>query len=566
VAVVVFAILVPAVLSAGPAFAYTPDPTTANGKTPAEMAQDCDNPQLATVIGTPAQLELPECTVLGSVPGTTYTTVVTAPENPNSTDPTWACSPAGASTGNDHSVTVSSGWDVSGFAIFGGVFTRLLATELAPEFGWSQSTDVTDGTSETANVPWDSVGWLDASLQVGIGQFRVEAKYADATSADFTVQAEVPNGSAPAQWTAQSRVMSEDEYHNHCNNTPTNVSYLNTLSPTSAGWYPSNGRLVNTVLNNMCLDDTGWSTTPGTQLEVWLCGGGADGTQQQANQTWTVTLQGSGFVIKNNYSGLCLDDYHSGTGAGNVIDQWTCNGSSAQKWYYNDYQGTVTPDTAPQDVYELVSAAAPNLCAVPSGTTNGSPMVLGDCGSQLGVPPPIFSDSNSSYFASDLYLPVDSSLVSPAITVGTGSGTPPGTGALVNFGTGSCLDDTNWSTVAWTQMQIWNCTGGSNQTWTLERDGTIKNSFSGLCLDVYANSATVSQSNPVAAIQYGCNSSDPAQVFTARWTTFSGQPDGYEIVNDHGMCLDVHGDWSTNGNTVDWYTCNHTGAQDWYVT
>jgi hypothetical protein len=136
-------------------------------------------------------------------------------------------------------------------------------------------------------------------------------------------------------------------------------------------------------------------------------------------------------------------------------------------------------------------------------------------------------------------------------------------GALVNFGTGKCLDDTNWSTSAWTQQQIWDCTAGSNQDWALGSGGTIRNTFSGLCLDVYANSAA---SPPVPAIQYGCNASDQAQVFTLKPTSFPGLPSGYEVVNDHGMCLDVNGDSSYDGNTVDWYPCNRTGAQDWYFS
>lgn len=30
-----------------------------------------------------------------------------------------------------------------------------------------------------------------------------------------------------------------------------------------------------------CLDDTGWSTTPGTQLQIWSCSG-------NANQHWAL--------------------------------------------------------------------------------------------------------------------------------------------------------------------------------------------------------------------------------------------------------------------------------------
>ena len=52
-----------------------------------------------------------------------------------------------------------------------------------------------------------------------------------------------------------------------CNNTAAQV------------WIPqSNGALYNPQ-SNKCLDDTGWSLTPGTQVEIWDCTGGA-------NQQW----------------------------------------------------------------------------------------------------------------------------------------------------------------------------------------------------------------------------------------------------------------------------------------
>jgi hypothetical protein len=40
-------------------------------------------------------------------------------------------------------------------------------------------------------------------------------------------------------------------------------------------------------------------------------------------------------------------------------------------------------------------------------------------------------------------------------------------GALVNTGSGKCLDATNWSSANGNQLQIWSCTGGANQQWTL---------------------------------------------------------------------------------------------------
>ncbi len=42
----------------------------------------------------------------------------------------------------------------------------------------------------------------------------------------------------------------------------------------------SNGSLYNPQ-SGECLDDTGWSTTPGTQLQIWDCTG-------HANQQWSL--------------------------------------------------------------------------------------------------------------------------------------------------------------------------------------------------------------------------------------------------------------------------------------
>jgi len=192
-------------------------------------------------------------------------------------------------------------------------------------------------------------------------------------------------------------------------------------------------------------------------------------------------------------------------------------------------------------------------------------MVMGSCADQDGVPNSVVPGITTGLSLGNAdSADIDSSIyptTSFAATTATSANSP--TGSLVNAGTGACLDDTNWSTAQSTQMQIWQCTGGANQDWTLEPNRTIQNDYSVKCLDVSANS---SSNPPIPAIQYDCNSSDPGQPYTLKWTLFPGLPPGYEIVNDHGMCLDVHGDWAYNGNTVDWYPCNRTGAQDWYLT
>lgn len=108
-------------------------------------------------------------------------------------------------------------------------------------------------------------------------------------------------------------------------------------------------------------------------------------------------------------------------------------------------------------------------------------------------------------------------------------------------------------------MQVWQCSGNSNQTWTVNADGTISNDYTSLCLDVEGNES----GDLTPAIQWECNSADPAQQLRLVRTSFGDEPQGFEIVNDNGMCLDDEYASPSNGTPVEWYQCNQTAAQDW---
>jgi hypothetical protein len=78
---------------------------------------------------------------------------------------------------------------------------------------------------------------------------------------------------------------------------------------------------------NQCLDVNGATTTPGTQLQIWDCNGGA-------NQTWTRTDAGALTV----YSGgnlRCVDAYGQGTSNGTQAVIWNCNSQTNQQWRFN---------------------------------------------------------------------------------------------------------------------------------------------------------------------------------------------------------------------------------------
>ena len=76
------------------------------------------------------------------------------------------------------------------------------------------------------------------------------------------------------------------------------------------------------VYGNKCLDASGRGTTNGTQVIIWDCNG-------QNNQQWNLNANGS---ITGVQSGLCVDANGAGTANGTKIILWSCNGQANQQW------------------------------------------------------------------------------------------------------------------------------------------------------------------------------------------------------------------------------------------
>jgi hypothetical protein len=130
----------------------------------------------------------------------------------------------------------------------------------------------------------------------------------------------------------------------------------------------------------------------------------------------------------------------------------------------------------------------------------------------------------------------------------TGGGT---TGALRGTGSNRCLDVPNSSTTGGTQLQIYDCNGAANQTWTKTTSGALTVYNGTMCLDANANGTT----NGTKVIIWSCNGQTNQQ-----WTFNS---DGSITGVQSGLCLDVTGAGTANGSLVELWTCNGGSNQKW---
>ena len=139
---------------------------------------------------------------------------------------------------------------------------------------------------------------------------------------------------------------------------------------------------------------------------------------------------------------------------------------------------------------------------------------------------------------------------------GISSGTtppPPTGGPLHAVGAGKCLDVPNATTTSGTQVQIYDCNGQANQSFTHDSTGELSVTDGGTtdCLDAN-NKGT---SNGTKVIIWPCNGQTNQQ-----WTVNSN---GTITGVQSGLCLDVTGASTADGALVELWTCNGQSNQQW---
>ncbi|MFP8884270.1 MULTISPECIES: non-reducing end alpha-L-arabinofuranosidase family hydrolase [Streptomyces] len=123
-------------------------------------------------------------------------------------------------------------------------------------------------------------------------------------------------------------------------------------------------------------------------------------------------------------------------------------------------------------------------------------------------------------------------------------------GALRGVASNRCLDVLGGEQADGTQLQIYDCWGGSNQQWTLTDDNQLT-VYGDKCLDVPDHATEAGTRVQIWACSGGANQ---------RWRVNS---DGTIVGVESGLCLEAAGAGTANGTAVQIWTCNGGGNQKW---
>ncbi|MFF2079808.1 non-reducing end alpha-L-arabinofuranosidase family hydrolase [Kitasatospora sp. NPDC058162] len=123
-------------------------------------------------------------------------------------------------------------------------------------------------------------------------------------------------------------------------------------------------------------------------------------------------------------------------------------------------------------------------------------------------------------------------------------------GALRGTGSGRCLDVSNGGQADGTLLQIWDCTGGTNQQWTVTSANQLT-VYGNKCLDVPGHATTAGTRVEI----WSCTGAANQQ-----WRV---NADGTVVGVESGLCLDVSGAGTANGTAVQLWNCSGAGNQQW---
>jgi hypothetical protein len=132
----------------------------------------------------------------------------------------------------------------------------------------------------------------------------------------------------------------------------------------------------------------------------------------------------------------------------------------------------------------------------------------------------------------------------------TGGGASSITSPLVGAGSTKCLDVPGSSTTNATQLDIFTCNGGTNQSWTYNSSAELR-VYGNKCLDAYQQGTADGTKVDI----YDCNGGT-----NQKWRLNSN---GTIINEQSGKCVDVSGAGTANGSAVILWTCTVGSNEVW---
>ncbi|HEY1012978.1 MAG TPA: RICIN domain-containing protein [Herpetosiphonaceae bacterium] len=272
---------------------------------------------------------------------------------------------------------------------------------------------------------------------------------------------------------------------------------------------------------------------------------------------------GAYFYLINRNSNQCLDLSNASSADGAKIQQWGCNGSSAQQWRLAPVNGS----------YQLVSRAS-NKCADVEAwsTADGALVKQWSCGNAQNNQLWNFATTSDGWTrlvsrnsGKDLSIQYGSTTAGTAAHQWPWIGSadqqwrlePVGGTALVNANSNKCVDVSNGGSADGTNIQQWTCNNSNAQKWSFQHTNNGYYRLISLAankpMDVAGNSTADG-----ANIHIWSNTGCACQEFRIEL-----QSDGTArlVARHSGKVIDVAGSGTGDGTNVQQWTWNGSNAQ-----
>lgn len=313
-------------------------------------------------------------------------------------------------------------------------------------------------------------------------------------------------------------------------------AYLDQIASENKNLIPDGKYVISSMLNSKyVLDVKNGSMNNSANIELSTFNNETD------NQAFIVSHDAQGYItFTNAKSGKVLDVSDGKASNGKNVQQYTSNGTRAQKWVVKKSNKG----------YMIISALDSNYVLDVSGSkaNNGTNIQLySGNGSDA-------QNWNIEKFVSK-YEKLDALANSNKNTIADGTYE-----ISTKLNTGYVLDMTSSSLSNGGNVQIYESNETPAQGWIVSHDSkgyvTIKNENSGKVMEIKDNKATNLQN-----VQQNAANDNYGQ----KWIAIKNSDGSIELVSgeNQNYCLDLYSSITVNGNNVDIYGRNNSNAQRW---